>query len=85
LPIATELGIDPLQYGIVLIISMGWGAFAPPIGVGMYVACVITGATVEEITRHLMPYLAILLLAIVLVAMVPQISTGLPALFGMAN
>jgi len=85
LPVATHIGIDPLQYGIVLIISMGWGAFAPPIGVGMYVACVITGATVEEITRNLLPYLAILLVAIVLVAMVPQISTLLPALFGLAN
>ncbi len=85
LPIATEMGIDPLQYGVVLIISMGWGAFAPPIGVGMYVACVITRATVEEITRHLIPYLAILLLAIVLVSMVPQISTGLPALLHLTN
>jgi TRAP-type C4-dicarboxylate transport system permease large subunit len=85
LPIATQIGIDPLQYGVVLIISMGWGAFAPPIGVGMYVACVITRATVEEITRHLMPYLAILLVAIVLVAMIPEISTGLPALFDLAN
>ena len=85
LPIATQIGINPLQYGIVLIISMGWGAFAPPIGVGMYVACVITRATVEEVTQQLLPYLGILLLAIVLVALVPGISTGLPSLFGLGN
>lgn len=85
LPIATDIRIDPMQFGIVLILSMGWGTYIPPIGVGSYVACIITGATFEETARPLLGYMAILLIAIVLVALAPSLTLFVPDLMGLSH
>lgn len=82
LPIAVEIGINPVQYGIVLLLSMGIGAFSPPIGVGMYVAVLVAGTTVRETTRPLLSYLAVLVVAVALIAAIPWISLVLPNLLG---
>ena len=83
LPMAAPFGIDPLQYGIVLIIAMGLGAFSPPIGVGMFVTCSISGTTMENATRHMLPYLAVLVIGLLLVAFVPWFSLVVPQLLHM--
>ena len=59
LPMAAQFGIDPIQYGIVMIIAMGLGAFSPPIGVGMFVTCSICDTTMENASRHMIPYLIV--------------------------
>ena len=78
LPIATQLGIDPLQYGIVMIFAMGLGAFSPPVGVGFFVSCAIAGASMEQTSRRVWPYLIVLFLGLLLVAFVPWFSLALP-------
>jgi len=78
LPVATQLGIDPLHYSIVLIIAMGIGHFSPPIGVGLYVACAVGGATVEEAARRILPYMVVLGLGLLVVAFVPWFSLVVP-------
>ncbi|MDB4895905.1 MAG: sialic acid transporter permease protein SiaT [Firmicutes bacterium] len=80
MPVAQQFGIDLLQYGIVLILAMGLGSFCPPIGIGLYVACSIGGATMEETTRHIWPYILVLLIGVLLVAFVPWFSLVLPHL-----
>lgn len=80
LPVAEQFGINPLQYGIVLIFAMGLGSFAPPIGVGLYVACSVGGASMERTSRHMLPYLVVLILGLVLVAFIPWFSLVLPGL-----
>ena len=83
LPISAVFGIPPLQYGIVLVIAMGFGAFSPPIGVGMFVTCAICDTSVEEASRHMMPYLVILAIGLLLVGFVPWFSLILPGLLHM--
>ncbi len=83
LPVAPSFGIDPLQYGIVMIIAMGLGAFSPPIGVGMYVTCSICETTMESATRHMFPYLIVLVIGVLLVAYVPWFSLIVPHWLGM--
>lgn len=83
LPMATSFGIDSVQYGIVLIIAMGLGAFSPPIGVGMFVTCSIAGTTMENATRHMLPYLAVLVIGLLLIAFVPWFSLIVPRLLHM--
>jgi tripartite ATP-independent transporter DctM subunit len=83
LPMAPAFGIDPLQYGIVIIISMGLGAFSPPIGVGMFVTCSICETSMENAARHMVPYLVVLAVGLVLVALVPWFSLIVPRLLGM--
>ena len=78
LPVALQLGIDPLQYGIVMTEAFGIGIILPPIGIALYVACAISGAQVERASKVLLWYLPVLLAGLVLVMLVPSITTVLP-------
>ena len=77
-PIVPQFGIDPLQYGMVLLIAMGLGAFSPPIGIGLYITCSVSGTTMEETARAMWPYLAVLFIGLLLVAFVPWFSLVIP-------
>lgn len=80
LPVAIQLGINPLQYGIIMTESFGIGSILPPIGIALYVACAICGAKVERASVPLLRYLIVMLIGLLLVAAVPWITTVLPAL-----
>ena len=82
MPVAKQLGVDPLHYGIILVIGMGIGLFAPPLGLGLYGACLIGGVKLEETVWPIMKYLGLLLLCLLLIAFVPEISTALPRAMG---
>ena len=82
LPVATRLGIAPLHYGVVLVVAMGIGLFAPPLGLGLYGACLIGKVPVEETVRPMLGYLGLLLACLLVIAFVPGISTFLPKLMG---
>lgn len=82
MPLAPKFGVSPIQYGIVLLIAMGLGCFAPIIGVGMYISCSVTGTKVEPASRAMVPYAVLLFLGLLLVAFVPWFSLVLPRLFG---
>jgi tripartite ATP-independent transporter DctM subunit len=81
-PVAAQIGINPLQFGIVLVISMGIGLFAPPIGLGLLGACLIGNVALEETIKPLFCYLGLLLICVVIIAFVPAIATALPLAFG---
>jgi tripartite ATP-independent transporter DctM subunit len=82
LPVATKLGVDPLHFGVVLVISMGLGLFAPPLGLGLYGACLIGNVAIEQTVKPMLGYLGLLLLCLLVIAFVPAISTALPRAFG---
>ncbi|WP_043830032.1 TRAP transporter large permease subunit [Muricoccus aerilatus] len=81
-PVAGQLGIDPLHFGVVLVISMGIGLFAPPLGLGLYGACLIGHVPIERTVKPIMGYLGLIFLCLLLIAFVPVLSTGLPRLLG---
>jgi tripartite ATP-independent transporter DctM subunit len=81
-PVAGRLGIAPLHYGVVLVIAMGIGLFAPPLGLGLYGACLIGKVPVEQTVRPMMGYLGLLFACLLVIAFVPAISTFLPKLMG---
>jgi len=82
LPVAVKLGIDPLHFGVVLVIAMGIGLFAPPLGLGLYGACLIGNVPIEQTVKPILGYLGLLFLCLLVVAFVPAISTALPRAFG---
>jgi tripartite ATP-independent transporter DctM subunit len=84
LPIAALVGVSQLHYGIVLVIAMGIGAFAPPVGACFYVTCAIVGTTLERSARAMIPYLIVLVIGILLVAFVPWFTLFLPTRFHLA-
>jgi tripartite ATP-independent transporter DctM subunit len=81
-PVAGHLGIAPLHYGVVLVIAMGIGLFAPPLGLGLYGACLIGKVPVEQTVRPMLGYLGLLLACLLVIAFVPDISTFLPKVMG---
>jgi tripartite ATP-independent transporter DctM subunit len=75
-PIARLVGIHEVHYAMVVILAMGIGLFAPPIGVGYYAACAISGVSPDEGMRPILPYLAALFVGLLIVAAFPWLSTG---------
>jgi tripartite ATP-independent transporter DctM subunit len=75
-PIARQLGVHEVHYAMVVVLSMGLGLFAPPLGVGYYAACAIGRVNPDEGMRPILGYMLALLLGTVVVAAVPWISIG---------
>jgi tripartite ATP-independent transporter DctM subunit len=75
-PVARQLGIHEVHYSMVVILSMGIGLFAPPLGVGYYAACAIGKVNPDEGVKPIIGYLIALLIGIVLVAFIPWLSIG---------
>lgn len=82
LPIALASDVDPLFFGIIVSITLSLGAITPPVGVVIFVTATIAKTTVEDVSRSLLPYLAVLCGATVLLALTPDVVLWLPRLFG---
>ena len=82
-PIAAQLGVNPLHFGTVMVIAMGFGLFAPPVGLGLFATCAITGTQVKDVARPMMKYLAVLFVTLVLLVLVPAFSVWLPTRMGL--
>jgi TRAP-type C4-dicarboxylate transport system permease large subunit/TRAP-type C4-dicarboxylate transport system permease small subunit len=80
LPVAQQLGVDPLQYGIIMTEAFGVGIVLPPIGIALYVACAISGAQIEKASKPLLWYLPVLIAGLALATAFPSITTILPRL-----
>jgi len=80
LPIAEDLGINPLHYSVVLVMAMGVGAFLPPLGLGYFATCALTDVRSERAVKLTLLYMSAALLGIIIVAAVPQITLVLPRL-----
>ncbi|QKV20331.1 TRAP transporter large permease [Oricola thermophila] len=82
-PIAMELGVDPIHLGIIMVVNMEIGMITPPIGLNLFVTSGITGMSLIRVVRAAAPFVAVLLVFLVLVTYVPVLSTALPyALMG---
>jgi tripartite ATP-independent transporter DctM subunit len=84
-PAAQVLGINLTQFGIVFILALAVGTFSPLLGIGFYTACRVTKATVTDATRQYFPYYAALIVAILVIAFVPDVSLALPRLLGLGT
>ncbi|RNB74685.1 TRAP transporter large permease [Brevibacillus panacihumi] len=79
-PVAMQFGIDPLHFGIIIIVNLAVGMVTPPIGVNLFVACQIAGLRIEQIMKAMLPFYLILIIDILLVTYLPQISLWLPSI-----
>ncbi|MFM2009023.1 MAG: hypothetical protein RIR02_973 [Pseudomonadota bacterium] len=79
-PVATALGIDPVHFGIIMVVNMEIGMCHPPVGLNLYVASSITKMGITELTKAVLPWLCTMLGFLLLITYVPQISLWLPSL-----
>jgi tripartite ATP-independent transporter DctM subunit len=82
LPVATQLGIEPLHFGILMVLNLCIGLTTPPVGTVLFVGCGIGRTTIEQLARALLPFYIAMFLALMLVTYIPSISLVLPRLFG---
>ena len=82
LPIAYSLGIDPVHFGIVVVCALGVGFQTPPLGENLFIASGISNTSIEELSIKALPFAAINVAAIFIIAYVPEISLWLPRLLG---
>ena len=80
LPLVVALGVDPIHFGILLVITSEIGFLTPPLGVNLFVAMGIANVTLEQISKAVVPYIVILTLVTVLLTALPEISLWLPRL-----
>ena len=80
LPIAAEMGMDPVQFGVVLITNLGLGLVTPPVGSVLFVGCAIGGVRIEDTARTIWPFYAAFLATLALVTYWPALSLTLPDL-----
>ena len=79
-PIASQLGIDPIHLGVIMVVNMEIGMVTPPVGLNLFVTAGVTKMSLMEVTRAALPWLSVLLAFLVMVTYIPQISLFLPNL-----
>jgi C4-dicarboxylate transporter, DctM subunit len=77
LPVALELGIDPIHLGVIMVMNLEIGMITPPVGLNLYVASGISGLTILQVARAAIPSALVLLLALLIVTYVPEIALAL--------
>src|SRR5699024_9446008 len=80
LPIATEIGMDPIHFGAFFILNLSIGTITPPVGTGLFVGASIANVKIEQVIRPLLPFYFAIIVVLVLVTYVPSISLFLPNL-----
>lgn len=76
-PIAAHYGIDPIHFGMIMVVNLAVGMVTPPVGVNLFIACEVAGIRLDQIIRPLLLFLAVLVVDILLVAYVPALSLAL--------
>lgn len=80
LPVMVQLGMDPVQFGIVLMVNLGIGLVTPPVGTVLFVGCAVGGVKMENTVRTIWPFYVVMVVTLLLVTYVPAISMFLPNL-----
>ncbi|MFT6044312.1 MAG: C4-dicarboxylate transporter DctM subunit [Arenicella sp.] len=82
LPVMVSLGVDPIHFGLVLVVCCEIGFATPPLGENMFISSSIANVSIEEISVKALPFVAISISVAILLAFVPQLSLWLPSVFG---
>ena len=85
MPVAMGYGVDPVHFGIMMILNLMLGLITPPVGVVLYILSSISGVSFDRIVKAVLPFLFMLLIALLLITLIPSIVTWLPNLvYGVA-
>ncbi len=74
LPLVLKVGVDPIHFGVIMVVNLAIGFVTPPVGVNLFVASGITNVKIEQVSRAALPFLAAMLTVLAFVTFVPQLS-----------
>ncbi|ELY5260754.1 TPA: TRAP transporter large permease [Yersinia enterocolitica] len=82
MPVTNSLGIDPVHFGMIMLINLGIGLITPPVGSVLFVASAVSKQKIEQVVKAMLPFYGALFLVLMLVTYIPEISLWLPRVFG---
>ncbi len=85
LPVVTALGMDPIHFGIVLVLNLSIGLCTPPVGSVLFVGCGVADTTIEKVIKPLLPMFLAMLVSLLLITYFAELSLWLPRVFGLLN
>jgi tripartite ATP-independent transporter DctM subunit len=80
MPVIAKLGIDPVHFGMIMILNLGIGLITPPVGPTLFVGCAVGKVTMEQVSRELWPFYGAMCVALLLVTYIPALSLWIPGL-----
>lgn len=83
LPLVTSIGIDPIQFGMMMVLNLCIGLCTPPVGTVLFVGVGISRTSIEKIIKPLLPFYVVMILSLILITYIPSLSLWLPQLFGL--
>ncbi|HEX7270606.1 MAG TPA: TRAP transporter large permease [Casimicrobiaceae bacterium] len=83
LPAVTTLGVDPVHFGMIMLLNLGIGLLTPPVGATLFVGCAVGKVTMEQVMRKIWPFYAVMFIVLMLVTYIPAVSLWLPRALGM--
>ena len=84
LPVAQNIGISPIQFGIMVVLNCGIGLLTPPVGAVLFIGSAVAKRPMEKVVAATLPFYICMLIALLMITFIPQISLWLPSLFGYA-
>lgn len=81
LPIATSIGIHPIQFGIMMVLNCGIGLLTPPVGSVLFIGSAVSGVSMERLVKATLPFYLCMLVTLLLITFIPGLSLWLPGLF----
>ena len=83
LPVVVKFGVDPVHFGMIMLLNLGIGLCHPPVGAILFVGCAVGRVTIEQVVREIWPFYAVLCIVLVLVTYIPSSSLWLPRLLSL--
>jgi len=80
LPIAKQIGIDPVHFGVIMVLNLGIGLLTPPVGSTLFLGSAISGVSIEKIAKSSLPFLAVMLVMLMIITFIPEVSMTMPRL-----
>jgi C4-dicarboxylate transporter DctM subunit len=80
MPIAVSLGLNPVHFGIIMVVNLAIGYITPPLGVNLFVAVRVGNSSLEEVLRGMIPFIIVMLMCLLLITFIPNISMTIPNL-----
>lgn len=76
-PVAMHFGVDPVHFGLIMVVNLALGMITPPFGVNLFAACTVAKISLDRIIKHLLPFVGVILVCLLVITYVPSISLAL--------
>ena len=83
LPVVMKFGVDPVHFGMIMLLNLGIGLCHPPVGAILFVGCAVGRVTIEQVVREIWPFYGVMFLVLMLVTYIPSVSSWLPRMLGL--